>query len=260
MTLRDAAIDYVRAGWVVTPIRPADKRPMFNAWPTVSRRISEANADTIWTMYPEANIGLLTGIGFDVLDIDGPEGKASLGRYLTSNRYRPTGPVVSTGGGGLHLYFQPTGEGNRAQMLTKVDYRGIGGQVIAPPSIHPNGTVYRWLAGHGPETRLPEAPDWLLALLRQTAALERVVRDPSRILERGDVVAAFIEKGDTPRRDGPNRYKVRCYTGLHSDTEPSLTIYTATNSWYCHGCLSSGDAGNVKDGSYVRQGRRATVS
>ena len=47
MTLREAAIDYVRAGWVVTPIRPADKRPMFNAWPTVSRRISEANADTI---------------------------------------------------------------------------------------------------------------------------------------------------------------------------------------------------------------------
>jgi Bifunctional DNA primase/polymerase, N-terminal len=211
-------------------------------------------------VFPEANIGLLTGIAFDVLDIDGPEGKASLGRHLTSNRYRPTGPVVSTGGGGLHLYFQPTGEGNRAQMLTKVDYRGIGGQVIAPPSIHPNGTAYRWLVAHGPEQPLPEAPDWLQALLRQTSAQERVARDPSHILERGDVVAAFIEKGDTPRRDGPNRYKVRCYTGLHSDTEPSLTIYTATNSWYCHGCLSSGDAGNVKDGSYVRQGRRATVS
>jgi len=56
------------------------------------------------------------------------------------------------------------------------------------------------------------------------------------------------------------RYKVRCYTGLHSDTEASLTIYTATNSWYCHGCQSSGDAGNVKDGSYVRQRRRLTVS
>jgi hypothetical protein len=258
--LHESAIRYLRLGWTVTPIRPREKKPALPNWPVVSRRFSEANLDLIWSGNPEANVGLLTGVNFDVLDIDGEDGQRSLDRLFSPESYTHPGPIARTGGGGFHLYFQPTGNGNRAQMLTKVDYRGIGGQVIAPPSIHPNGMAYRWLVGHGPETRLPEAPDWLLALLRQTAASQPVARDPSRTHDHGDVVAAFIEKGHTLHRDGPKRYKARCYTGLHGDTEPSLTIYTATNSWYCHGCQSSGDAGNVKDGSYVRQGRRATVS
>ena len=258
--LHAAAINYRRLGWAVTPIRPREKRPALPNWPIVSQTFDEANVDQIWRAAPEANIGLLTGIGFDVLDIDGEIGLKSIGVVVSPDTYSHTGPIARTGGGGYHLYFQPTGEANRAGMLSKVDYRGIGGQVVAPPSIHPNGRAYAWLLGHGPDTPLPQVPGWLLMLLRQTSARETAVRNPLPDYPRGDLVAAFMDRGFALHRDGPSRYKVCCYTGLHNDSEASLTIYTATNSWYCHGCQSSGDAGNVKDGSYVRLRKRESAT
>jgi len=259
MTLKAAAIDYIQRGWTITPLRPLDKRPVLTDWPVISRRIGESGAEAIWSTHPDANIGLVTGLAFDVLDIDGTEGKANFDRFHGRTPYKHAGPMAQTGGGGYHLYFGPTGEGNRGQMLPKVDYRGVGGQVVAPPSIHPNGTPYRWLVGHGPEEPLSEAPDWLWRLLRNSAAPDPVPRDPTGDHDRGDVMTAFIDKGVRVRRDGP-RFKARCYTGLHNDSDWSLTIYPTSNDWYCFGCQAYGDAGNVKDGSYVRQGKRWTTA
>jgi hypothetical protein len=45
---------------------------------------------------------------------------------------------------GVHLYFLPTGLGNRARFRPGLDWRGAGGYVIAPPSVGVDGTVYRW--------------------------------------------------------------------------------------------------------------------
>jgi hypothetical protein len=48
-----------------------------------------------------------------------------------------------------------------------IDTRGVGGQVIIPPSIHPNGNVYKWLDGHSPldiEPAIP--PTWLTEKLK----------------------------------------------------------------------------------------------
>jgi hypothetical protein len=55
--------------------------------------------------------------------------------------------VVSTGGGGIHVYYStPTEEvRNRAHLFgRRIDVRGEGGYVAAPPSIHPSGTRYEW--------------------------------------------------------------------------------------------------------------------
>jgi Bifunctional DNA primase/polymerase, N-terminal len=53
---------------------------------------------------------------------------------------------VATGGGGWHVWFTPTGLGNRPPRgLAHVDWRGKGGCVLAPPSRHISGGTYRWL-------------------------------------------------------------------------------------------------------------------
>lgn len=56
-----------------------------------------------------------------------------------------------TGSGGDHLYFRrPAGLeiGNSAGRLGPgLDVRAIGGYVIAPPSVHPNGRPYAWAPG-----------------------------------------------------------------------------------------------------------------
>ncbi len=57
-----------------------------------------------------------------------------------------------TGGGGDHYYYSypESGLGNSASTIAaKVDVRGDGGFVVAPPSVHRSGCPYEWV----------EAPD-----------------------------------------------------------------------------------------------------
>jgi hypothetical protein len=97
---------------------------------------------TWWRMWPEANIGLVTGVVMDVCDIDSEEGLEALLDLLGDGAV--TGPTVATGSGGWHAWFRPTGLGNRAGMLPGVDWRGAGGYVVAPPSLHTSGRCYTW--------------------------------------------------------------------------------------------------------------------
>lgn len=93
------------------------------------------------------NIGVLTGpeSGIVVLDVDprhgGDEGLKALGPL-------PDTATVATGGGGKHLYFKhPNGlsvPNSAGKLGPGLDIRGAGGYVVAPPSIHVSGGVYRW--------------------------------------------------------------------------------------------------------------------
>jgi hypothetical protein len=73
------------------------------------------------------------------------------------------GSVVRTGGGGWHLLYAPTGLGNRVGLLPGVDWRGHGGLVVAPPSVHASGRAYRWVRSLASE--LPTVPAQLHARL-----------------------------------------------------------------------------------------------
>jgi hypothetical protein len=97
-----------------------------------------------WRRWPQANIGLVTGELTDVLDVDGPAGRAALRRFAAGHDLSLDGPLVQTGTG-WHYYLTPTGSSNRAGLLDHVDWRGRGGYVVAPPSRHGDGRRYRWL-------------------------------------------------------------------------------------------------------------------
>jgi hypothetical protein len=110
-----------------------------------------------WVRWPDANVGLRTGVAFDVLDADGDEGL----HELEQNGSLPNCPTVITGHGG-HFYIRPTGVGGRVEFAPGLDWRGTGSYVVAPPSRHVNGQTYRWANG----CREPaEAPSWLRNLL-----------------------------------------------------------------------------------------------
>lgn len=161
-TCRDAALMYLQHGWSVIPLRTRDKRPLT---PWQSYQANRPSEDTVSAWYresPDANVGIVTGAisGLVVLDLDGNEGVAAVqGRDL------PITPVVETGGGGFHYYFQHPGGArtvpNRAGILPHVDVRGDGGYVVAPPSIHQSGRQYRWLISPN-DTPLAPCPQWLL--------------------------------------------------------------------------------------------------
>jgi bifunctional DNA primase/polymerase-like protein len=184
--LLDAALRYAAWGIPVYPVHwprptqggtsltcschrgPTCDRPAKH--PLVRHGIHDANTNPAqlerwWQRWPHANLGLATGIVFDVLDVDGPAGLAALRQLARTVGLRLPGPLVATGGGGWHYWFTPTGLGNRPPRgLAHVDWRGRGGAVLAPPSRHASGGTYRWLVGRD-QARLPEAPAALRALL-----------------------------------------------------------------------------------------------
>ena len=166
--LAEAALAYARRGWPVLPLEPRGKRPAGRLVPNGLHDASSdpATVERWWRRMPGANVGLATGVAFDVLDLDGAAGAASLGRLVECHGELPAGPVVVTGKG-RHHYFAPTGLGNRAGVVAGLDFRGLGGYVVAPPSVHPSGRHYRWHVS--PLTPLPEAPAWLLSLLSHPA-------------------------------------------------------------------------------------------
>jgi hypothetical protein len=133
-----------------------------------------------WKQWPRANVGLVTGVLFDVLDVDGPQALEFLEK-LDPGLTSLNGPMVCTGRG-WHLYVQATGLGNRAGLLPGVDWRGTGGYVVAPPSLHPSGNAYQW--SQGLELELPLCPPWLLDLL----APEKPPVGPVEPLERPQLV------------------------------------------------------------------------
>jgi Bifunctional DNA primase/polymerase, N-terminal len=185
----DAMLDYAENGWPVVPLHGIRQTPAgarCTCWkpdcrspgkhPRTWNGLKDATTE-VWmvrewlTRYaPPLNVGVLTGVVFDALDVDGIEGLASLLRFggITPDQFR--GPVVRTGRG-FHLLVAPTGAGGHGGLLPGLDYRGVGGYVVAPPSVHENGTVYarlRWSEGHLP----PPAPDWLRDLLFPQMELE----------------------------------------------------------------------------------------
>jgi hypothetical protein len=133
-----------------------------------------------WQRWPHANLGLATGIVFDALDIDGAVGLAALRQLPPAADPWLPGPVVRTGGGGWHYWFAPTGLGNRPPRgLAHVDWRGIGGCVLAPPSRHASGRTYRWVRGLN-QARLPEVPAALRGLLGPDRPATTGPADPVR--------------------------------------------------------------------------------
>lgn len=146
----EAALAYAALGWPVFPLRANEKRP--------ATRNGFKNATTDpdrirawWMRHPDHNIGLPTGLAFDVIDIDPPAGALSYTALLADDLIPDTHGQAATASGGLHLYVEPTGDGNRAGIQPGIDYRGLGGYVVAPPStLGERGRAWTWIQKPSP--------------------------------------------------------------------------------------------------------------
>lgn len=152
LRLLDAAIAYAEFGWPVFPLKPRGKQPAtrhgFKDATTNPRHIK-----SWWDTNPNHNIGLATGHAFDVIDIDPPQGTYSYLELLNDglNDLPDAHGMVATASGGIHLYVKPTGKGNAAGVRPGIDYRGLGGYVVAPPStLGERGWSWTWTVKPSP--------------------------------------------------------------------------------------------------------------
>ena len=201
--LTKAALDYCRLGWSVIPIESRGKRPLIR-WQVHQYRCAEPPEIGEWfSRWPDANLAVVTGIvsGLVVLDLDPRHGAdASLQQFEQEHGGFVQTIEARTGGGGRHLYFAHPGEmtRNRVGIAPGVDLRGDGGYVVAPPSVHACGELYRW--ERSPDVcRLAPLPAWLLRAApdggthrgHPLAHWRRLLRDGVAEGERNNAIASL---------------------------------------------------------------------
>jgi hypothetical protein len=152
--LPGAAALLAAAGLPVFPCAVGHKRPL------TRHGFHDATADpdqvaSWWHRWPEANIGVATGCGIDVLDVDrhtDRTGFPALARLHRAGLTLGWIATVRSPSGGLHLYYPSpaVGQDSWSRPGAQIDFRGDRGYVIAAPSriLRPDGSraEYRLIA------------------------------------------------------------------------------------------------------------------
>jgi len=142
---------YAAMGLSVIPLRPRPepdpkgeaKRPALPAWKEYQqRRATEAELEAWWHRWPEAGVAIVTGAVSGVVGIDLDNAEAVAWAHETL----PPTPMVCRSGRGEHWYYKhpgiPVANGVGVVAGRKIDIRGDGGYLVAPPSVHPTGALY----------------------------------------------------------------------------------------------------------------------
>lgn len=162
------ARDYVhKKGYSVIPLIPREKKPIIK-WEEFQKRKPTDDELERWFAKTKNNIGIVAGkiSNLSIIDMDGKAGVD----FMTNGHPLPVTPMVKTGKEyGYHLYcrFNEILRNFQARAdLPSIDLRSEGGYVVAPPSIHPNGKQYEWVA----DASLPcaDVPAWFLTAINKT--------------------------------------------------------------------------------------------
>lgn len=199
---------YARAGIAVFPLQRREKKPLGR---TTGLHAATRDPETVAAWWsgrralplkpdqddgrpahagPECNIGIATGAlaGFWVLDLDGVEAEAGLTALEAVHGALPP-TVEQRTGQGRHLCFAWDGpssaiRNSAGKIGPKIDVRGEGGYIVAPPSVHPSGRVYAWTPGRAPgELPFAAAPAWLIKTALPSEAPTPIPRAPRVALE-----------------------------------------------------------------------------
>lgn len=215
-----AALDYAARGLAVMPVGH-NKIPLIKNWTNEATKDPD-KIKAWWKQYPAANVGIVTGhlSGVFVLDIDPKNGGAqSFDDLIRTHGQLPDTVQAITGGGGKHFYFKiPHGQTipTRAGIVPGVDIRGEGGQVVAPPSVHPSGKLYEWEPDSSPElVFIADAPAWLLGLLNghgPSGPMPQAAASTSNKIPRGQRNDELTRRAGKYRRAGLDPDEI--YTAL----------------------------------------------
>lgn len=196
-----AALDLIGRGLAVVPLKQMGKVPVtahglkdwtdnpeqVEAWWGFGRHARNA---------PDYNVGVVCGApsgGLIVIDVDthGADGLKNLREFETVNGKLPETVEVVTGSNGRHYYYRTTRELHPfANPELGIDLRAEGSYVVAPPSVHPNGTPYEFAASFDDCDIAPANDivyrliDWATPARREEAEGERF-RLPETIGEGG---------------------------------------------------------------------------
>jgi len=177
MSVLQTALAYAEKQVRVIPIKQGEKRPPMQGWQNAAT--SDPTTIRTWFegQFKDCGLGIATGEFRDryliVIDIDDRQqfsGSETLADLEQLHGKLPDTVEVITGSGGRHIYFltdEPIRNEASGTLGIGIDIRGIGGQVLAPPTKHPNGKNYEWVEGKSIADRKPaDMPLWMVLLLK----------------------------------------------------------------------------------------------
>lgn len=170
-----------------------------------------AEVERHWALRPRRGLGVrcgplgaeLPGLALIVLDFDGPDGASTLAQ-LEADNGQLFGLCVVTGRGEHRWFIAPASWAVRCAVGWRpgLDIRAAGGFVVAPPTLHRTGVVYRWrrldddtlddVAGF----LIPPAPPWLEHFLPALADGGAPLLDVAERRRRWALVAVRGEVAD----------------------------------------------------------------
>jgi hypothetical protein len=175
-TLIGTALALLGRGWSAVPQRPGAKKPLVRWKPFQERRPTEEEWTGWSKKWPDAGLALILGPvgGVLVVDVDGPEAHAALTARLGGE---PQAPKALSGSGEpyrYHLFFRCPDVPTKAKQTPwhpNLEFRGKGGIVVIPPSLHESGNRYAWAEGRSPDDLdLPDVPTQILEALKPVPA------------------------------------------------------------------------------------------
>lgn len=210
-----AALEHASRDWRVFPVREGTKHPLIRLWQ--QRATTDEDQIRAWfSDSPQLNLGVATGhrSGLVVLDLDSPDARRALERLrgLLPDTYE-----VQTSRGS-HLYYAVAERcANRTRLFgLKVDVRGDGGLVVAPPSVNAEtGVVYQRIGNHD----IVAAPAWLVDEVRRAddrpdTEIQSEYRSCPHGLRKWRIEDLLHDPLDWEQRDAvrhadPNAYRTR---------------------------------------------------
>lgn len=234
----DYATMYAGLGLRVLPIRPGAKTPSLTAWTDAATTDTTIIAEWWGGLYRGHGIGIALdqlpdGRWAFAVDIDGAshnvDGATTWHDLCATYPNHPPAETVeaTTGGGGTHLLFAAPHEVRNGTIGPKgggIDIRGKGGQILAEPTLHPNGTAYSWVDGHEPwNMAIADAPGWLVAMLdepERVAPSPNVPQAPATGDRPGDLWAASTSWEEILTADGWTLHHTDRQTGELHWTRP----------------------------------------
>lgn len=150
--------------WRGPTCKTPGKHPRLDEWkPLQERRASAEEVRAWWRQWPEANVGIVTGMisRCAVLDVDGRNGGfETLVELDARGAVMPDdNPLAETGSLGLHHYFRLDAPLPKAAPFVGIEVQADGGLVVAPPSRHHSGRRYHWLRPL--DALWPPLPAWV---------------------------------------------------------------------------------------------------
>jgi len=183
-----AALDLAAAGMPIFPAGP-DKRPLLVGWQEKATTEPQ-QMHNWWHAHPAALPAIVVGrAGLVVIDCDrhpgGYDGIKAFNQLASGKGIKLANvPMTKTARGGAHLFFkQPPGDplGNgRGELPDGIDVRGLGGFVIGPGALLPDGRRWAPVGGKPLLTdafkagAVPELPQWLADIIRPDRKLNGV--------------------------------------------------------------------------------------